>query len=282
MQPVKDEPLINLNYRPRWGFRLLIFICIFMFYYIFAIVTFRLPFSYYKMSFGGSALLAGLHFIFINRVTKSMFATKYRQYGFWVVVYYFLALAGMSAHHTASTSFKDYTQSDPEISQACGYELNNYFLSHPRPDVIQDDTAFNILRGMVSKFPEGHYHVKRLWNDGIYWYTSLWLLIIFLGMYIQSRIRFYLKTKIICGAISKNTTKTFIGRIIDHGRLAIAVLAVIVIIRVIPVVIYSKDLGPLAMFLIGFLLLIFIMTFPCWLYDRLNKTFQNDGNMEGV
>jgi hypothetical protein len=101
-------------------------------------------------------------------------------------------------------------------------------------------------------------------------------------MYIQSRIRFYLKTKKIVGAIAKNGAKTVIGKIKDHGRLAIGVLAVMVIKRVIPVVLYSKDLSPLALFLIGFLLLIFIITIPGWLYDRLKKTVQKDGNIEGV
>jgi hypothetical protein len=154
MQSAKDESLINLNYRPRWGFRLLIFICIFIFYYIFAIVTFRLPFSYYKISFGGSALLAGLHFIFINRATKSMFATKFRQHGFFIVVYYFLALAGMYAHHTAAIGLKDYLQSNPEIVQAYGYELNDYFHYYQGAATITDDTTFNILRGIISKFPK--------------------------------------------------------------------------------------------------------------------------------
>jgi hypothetical protein len=271
-----EQLMINLNYRPKWGYRLLIFICIYIFYYFFANVSIKLPYSYYEISFGISAILAGLHFIFINRITLNMFATKYRQYGFFVIVYYLLTVAGMAGHQKAATKFKDYILSNPEVSQTCEHKLNDYFLSHQRPDIIQDDDAFNILRGVVSKFPEGNNFVKRLWDYGIYWNTSLWLLITFLVMYIESRIRFYLKTKKLFGIISNKGKKTVIGKIIDHGRLVIGFAAMWGIKILSYAILYSSDLRLLALYLSGFLLLIILMTIPGWVYDRIQSRFFKD------
>jgi hypothetical protein len=268
----QEEALTNLDYRPKWGYRILLFFGIYIFLYVFAALTLKLHFSAILMTTGVGIFLIVGHLLIFNKRMKNMFPAKHRQYGFLALIYFYFMCYGMFQYKETESNLTSFIQYDTTFTQLHENALNNYYMMHPDVETISNTEYEIIMRELLDRSPKFFSLSEQLWIYKVVWYSSSWPFYLFIVAFLLNWIGFRVKKQKLLKRTINLKEGGNMNKVLDHGRLAIALLAIFVLITTIRLVFVTEySIGFIQILIGAFCLLIFIFAFSGWLHDRLKK-----------
>jgi hypothetical protein len=191
---IGEEFLVNIDYKPKWAARIVYYIAIGMFYFIFAFVTININISAYIMTFSIALGLVLFHQFYLNKLMRNMFLTKYKQFGFYTLVYLVFTLLGSLNANKYEVDLQKYYKTD-DYKIIYNQALQEYYSKYPESDSLDNQAILSIMHSLLKKSTTIRSMMSMVWQYQLMNQASALLFLFFISLYIGNLLSFRKKIK---------------------------------------------------------------------------------------